>query len=42
MPDLVGPGLMWQQLLALGLVASFVGAVKFLDAVYQQSARSRD
>jgi hypothetical protein len=33
---------MWHQLLALGLVGTFVGAVKFIDALYQRSARPRD
>ncbi len=42
MPDLLGSGLIWQQVLALGLVGTFVGAVRFVDALYQQAARSRD
>ena len=42
MPDLLGSGLTWQQFLALGLVGTFVGAVKFLDALYQRSVRSKD
>jgi len=42
MPDLFGSGSMWQQFLALGLVVTFVGAVTFLDVLYQRSARSRD
>jgi hypothetical protein len=42
MADLLSSGVMWQQLLALGLVGTFVGAVTFLDTLYQRSARWRD
>ena len=41
MPDLLGSELL-QQFLALGLVATFVGTVKFLDALYQRSVRPGD
>ncbi|HEV2281994.1 MAG TPA: hypothetical protein VGX75_06355 [bacterium] len=38
MLDPLGTGLTWQQFLALGLVASFVGAVRVLDLLYQSVA----
>jgi hypothetical protein len=38
MLDPLGSGLTWQQFLALGLVAAFVGAVRVLDLLYQSAA----
>lgn len=40
-PDLFGSGVVSHQLLALGLVGAFVGAVRILDALYHQSAMAR-
>jgi len=42
MPDLMGSGVTLQQFLALGLVGTFVAAVRFLDVLYQESIHSRD
>ncbi|MHB8732260.1 MAG: hypothetical protein ACYDAB_10785 [bacterium] len=38
MPDPLGSGLTWQQFLALGVVAAFVGAARILDLFYRSSA----
>jgi hypothetical protein len=42
MLDPLGSGLTWQQFLALGLVAAFVGAVRVLDLLYQSAATRPD
>jgi hypothetical protein len=41
MLDPLGSGLTWQQFLALGLVAAFVGTVRGLDLLYRSGNQRR-
>ena len=41
MLDPLGSGLAWQQFLAVGLVAAFVGTVRVLDLLYRSGNQRR-